>query len=278
MRSTVPSAAKRPEKHPAPRSAARAASPARPASAKTRGVSPSRPKKSSSPARVPKPKPSAGSVGKRPASSPPHCPKACKSTKSIGTLKPLNWTPDPPTKEIESPTIASSVAAAFFHATQHLITQSRMVIKPAIVLDIDDTALIGADDKQRTHGPVWEFYQKAIELKVAVFFVTARSESYAGNRKSTEDQLKQCGYSVYERLLMADRYTTQFGGIKKKHRQTIADEHYRILVNAGDQWADLVSRSVKETTLVTLEEMCKGRPLVFYNLNEQNCLCIKLWR
>jgi predicted secreted acid phosphatase len=177
--------------------------------------------------------------------------------------------------------VASSVEAAFLHATQLVVVKRRMVCKPAIVLDIDDTALIGPDDSQYTHKPVHKFYKTVVALGVHVFFVTARSEKEPGNREETLAQLKECGYSKFDKLLMAPRYTSAFTEIKKSHRDAIRKAGYDILVNSGDQWADLVSEKVPETILHRAELVAKGKtatckPILFYNGPENDVLCIKL--
>jgi predicted secreted acid phosphatase len=124
---------------------------------------------------------------------------------------------------------------------------------------------------------VHAFYRKALESGVKVFFVTARSEAEPGNRESTLRQLRDCGYDKFEALLMAPRYTQHFKGIKKAHREAITKKGYDVLVNAGDQWADLVEGCVSPALEAALTKECLKRPLVFYNGKENSCLCIKLW-
>lgn len=217
--------------------------------------------------------------GKKSPVRPKLSPKKSPKSSASGSIVPAVWPGGrgPPTPEIANPAVASGVEAAFVHATQHMLVKRRMVAKPAVVLDIDDTALIGPDVDQRTHGPVHAFYRKALAANVAVFFVTARSEKEPGNRKETLQQLKECGYSKFEELLMAQRYTTAFTEIKRCHRKNIEKAGYEILVNAGDQWPDLVSDKVPRSILQQAEVISKRKPFIFYNGLEGGTLCIKLW-
>jgi HAD superfamily, subfamily IIIB (Acid phosphatase) len=197
---------------------------------------------------------------------------------SPGGIVPLIWPGGGfPHKELANPALATTVEAAFVHATHHLMVKRRMVCRPAVVLDIDDTALIGPDSRQKTHSPVHAFYRAAIAEKVDVFFVTARSEKEKDNREETVQQLRDCGYAKFTELLMAPRYTAAFTDIKRSHRRAIEKMGFEILVNAGDQWADLVSDKVPETVLRAVQAIARKKPFVFYNGVEGGTLCIKLW-
>lgn len=201
--------------------------------------------------------------------------KSGSASKTVGTIRPLD--PKFASSEIITPALASDVKTAFVQAARHMAVRGCMAPKPAVVLDIDDTALVGPDESQRTHGPVHSFYKKAIDSGVKVFFVTARSEAEPGNRESTVKQLRDCGYDKFDALFMAPRFTPHFKGIKKAHREAITKKGYDIVVNAGDQWADLVEGSVPPVLEAALGRECMKRPLVFYNGKENSCLCIKLW-
>lgn len=130
--------------------------------------------------------------------------------------------------------------------------------RPALVLDIDDTALSTyAIQKQLGFGWVpdlwvdWvdtatapphpgtlALYRHALERGVAVFFITGRREPL---RSATERQLHAAGYSRWVGLDLkpagySERSTTPY---KVARRREIEAKGFDILVNIGDQWSDL---------------------------------------
>lgn len=130
--------------------------------------------------------------------------------------------------------------------------------RPAIVLDIDDTALstfavqrsLGFgwvpdewDEWVRTanapaHRGVLALYRHAIEKGVAVFFITGRREHL---REATERQLRAAGYGRWVRLYMKpdDYAAPSVVPYKTGERRMIEKQGFDILVNVGDQWSDL---------------------------------------
>jgi predicted secreted acid phosphatase len=129
--------------------------------------------------------------------------------------------------------------------------------KPAIVFDIDETALSNWEiEKKLGFGYVpsiwsdWEkagtavpvkpilgLYKYAREHKVAVFFVTGRRES---SRMGTEQNLMNVGYTDYVELVMKpETYNGPVVPYKSGARDAIMKQGYRILVNIGDQDSDL---------------------------------------
>ena len=144
-------------------------------------------------------------------------------------------------------------------------------IKPAIVLDIDETSLsnwaeLQADDfgfivngpctlvkgdpcgdrawEQRSEGTALDtlrLFNKAKELNVAVFFISGRREDPL-TRQATEQNLTKAGYVGWTDanvVLRPDKEGTveQF---KTAMRQKIEETmRYTIIANVGDQYSDL---------------------------------------
>ena len=131
--------------------------------------------------------------------------------------------------------------------------------KLALVLDIDETALSNWDEeKQEDFGYIaadWNawvkrradtaipgtlrLYQEAEKDKVAVFFITGRSED---EREDTAANLKAVGYTQWDGLALraADHPKTQTViDYKSGERKKIAAQGYTIILNVGDQMSDL---------------------------------------
>lgn len=149
------------------------------------------------------------------------------------------------------------------------LTKGNQGVKPAIVLDIDETSLsnwaelqandfglilngpctLGKGDpcgddawEQRSEGTALDtlrLFVKAKELNVAIFFISGRGEAM---RKATEQNLTKAGYVGWTDanvILRPDKEGTveQF---KTAMRQKIEEKmHYTIIVNVGDQYSDL---------------------------------------
>ena len=154
------------------------------------------------------------------------------------------------------------------------------VDRPALVLDIDDTALtnwevIQADDFGRIingqctalpEGPcgwaAWDLlgrapvieptlrlFQQARALNVAVFFVTGRPES---QRAATEQNLRNAGYDGYAALHMVPegaRYASA-ALFKAPVRAAVEKNGYTIIANMGDQPSDLAGGHAERTFLL----------------------------
>ena len=130
--------------------------------------------------------------------------------------------------------------------------------KPAIVLDIDETALsnyqnmvkldfgstlkeiIAYQDKgiDPAIQPTLALYQYARSHHVAVFFITGRFEY---ERKSTEKNLQNAGYHHWDRLIMRKgQYNHVPAAVyKTAFRKQLTENGYDILANIGDQYSDL---------------------------------------
>lgn len=128
--------------------------------------------------------------------------------------------------------------------------------KRAIVFDIDETTLtnvshiVGQDfgyvpavwrnwvlsGQGRAIVPVQLVYDIAVQNKVAVFFITARTEA---ERAATERNLRQVGYSTWEKVYFAADNSTQSAAYKTGVRRQITEQGYTIIANIGDQASDL---------------------------------------
>jgi len=153
-------------------------------------------------------------------------------------------------------------------ANNWLKQRAPQVSRPALVLDIDDTALtnwpvIVANDFGRfatgpcllPEGPcgwaAWDLsgqdaaldptldvFRTARSLGVTVFFISGRPES---QRFATEHNLKAVGYEGYAHAYFTPdgaRYATLVE-FKAPTRQQIAAMGYTIIANMGDQLSDL---------------------------------------
>lgn len=171
----------------------------------------------------------------------------------------------------------SSVAA---QATGWMTQRASQASKPALVLDIDETALsnwtvIQADDFGRIipgtctslpNGPcgwrAWDLlgrdpaidptlqaYRRALAMHVAVFFITGRPES---QRRATERNLHAAGYDRYVRMYMVHEgaHYASAADFKTPIRKTIEDDGYTIIANMGDQPSDLAGGHAEKDFLL----------------------------
>jgi acid phosphatase len=138
--------------------------------------------------------------------------------------------------------------------------------KLALVLDIDDTAL-STYEYQKAMGfghytpawrewqqqrravaiaPVLEAFQAAQAKGVAVFFVSGRREA---SRADTEANLRTAGYDGWaEVMLKPDAHKEpSVAPFKTACREQIEGRGYRIVLNIGDQAADLQGGHAERT-------------------------------
>jgi HAD superfamily, subfamily IIIB (Acid phosphatase) len=126
-------------------------------------------------------------------------------------------------------------------------------IQPALVLDIDDTALsryahLNAVDFDYSGvvravveadsppiQPTLELYRFAIKRDVSVFFITSHPPAI---RSLTEGNLRKAGYAQWSELAMKppEAGVVEF---KRGARVGIENEGFTILANVGDQDSDL---------------------------------------
>jgi predicted secreted acid phosphatase len=157
-------------------------------------------------------------------------------------------------------------------------TQAPITNRPAVVFDIDETALsnwevIKANDFGRfINGPcnlpdacawrAWDLtaesaviqptldtYNMAKSLGVATFFITGRDE---GQRAATERNLRDAGYTGWTRLIMAPpgvQYASA-ADFKAPQRASIEAQGYTIIANIGDQPSDLAGGAAQQTFLL----------------------------
>jgi predicted secreted acid phosphatase len=144
-----------------------------------------------------------------------------------------------------------------------------LVSRPAVVFDIDETALANWEVIKRDNfgrpiggpcdlaidgpcgwaawdqlardpaiGPTLRVFQAARTLKIAVFFITGRPED---QREATERNLRSAGYADYQKLYMVPngaKYTSATD-FKAPVRAEIEQAGYAIIANVGDQPSDL---------------------------------------
>jgi hypothetical protein len=169
----------------------------------------------------------------------------------------------------ESGSYGRDLAFVAEQATSWIAERAAMVSRPAIVLDIDETALSNWEVIKRDNfgrpisgpcdvaldGPcgwaAWDqlgrdpaivptlrVFEKARSLNVAVFFITGRPED---QRAATERNLAEAGFGGYEKL-----YTVPNGArfasatdFKAPVRAEIEKAGFTIIANVGDQPSDL---------------------------------------
>jgi acid phosphatase len=168
---------------------------------------------------------------------------------------------------VDSGRYEADVAAVAEQARRYLDSRLGGGGKPAIVVDIDETALsnlpsLRANDygfivagpcelprgpcgliawigmaRAEAIKPVLALARHARERGVAVFFLTGRPERL---RAATEQNLKAAGYEWTAVLLRPDALTTRSAvEFKAPERKRLVDEGYTIIVNIGDQTSDL---------------------------------------
>ena len=161
----------------------------------------------------------------------------------------------------------ADLAAVVAEAKTYLARRLAGPARPAIVLDVDETALsnlpwLRANDYGWIVGgpcdlargpcgfvawlemaraepikPVLELARFARERGIAVFFLTGRPERF---RAATEANLKAAGYEWTAVLLKPDVLATKSAvEFKAAARRKLVEQGYVIAVNVGDQMSDL---------------------------------------
>ena len=173
----------------------------------------------------------------------------------------------------------TDLAAVAAEAKQYLQERLGKVDKPAIVFDVDETALSnypalkindygfiinGACDLDK--GPcgflAWidlakgtaiastmELYRFARENNVAVFFITGRPER---TREATEKNLREAGYDIWEKAVLKpnDMKVPSAADYKGPVRCELVAQGYNIVLNMGDQPSDLAGGCAEKTFLL----------------------------
>jgi predicted secreted acid phosphatase len=139
--------------------------------------------------------------------------------------------------------------------------------RPAMTVDIDETALsnwghlsvdlcgpVSAFDEyaalgeDAALGPVLDLFRWARERGVAVFFVTGRREWL---REATERNLREAGYDGWAELFMRPvEQQGSWNNFKAEVRERLHEEGFEVLVNLGDQLADLEGGYARHALLV----------------------------
>ena len=131
-------------------------------------------------------------------------------------------------------------------------------LKPAIVLDIDETALSNYPALRKlnfggTHDEIEQYeiqgndpvinstlklYKYAKANHIAVFFITGRHDY---EREATIKNLNNVGYEDFDGLFLrtAKHQSTPAAIYKTEIRKDLATQGYNILLNIGDQHSDL---------------------------------------
>jgi hypothetical protein len=158
--------------------------------------------------------------------------------------------------------------------------EAPLVDRPAVVFDIDETALsnweaITANDFGRViegpcdelpEGPcgwrAWgmraqstviqptmDIFTAARDRGVAIFFITGRHET---QRTATERNLQSVGYTGYTELIMESRgaHYVSAADFKAPQRAQIEQQGYTIIANVGDQPSDLDGGFSEQTYLL----------------------------
>ena len=170
-------------------------------------------------------------------------------------------------KYIDTGSYDRDVAKVVTAASAWLKKRARGVTKPAIVLDIDETALSNWPEmrvngwariingpcdlekgpcghrawqgmaRAKAIAPTLALAQSAHKLGVAVFFITGRP---ARLREATERNLREQGYEWADLILEPEGATfPSAADFKAPERRKIAEHGYTILLNLGDQDSDL---------------------------------------
>ena len=175
---------------------------------------------------------------------------------------------------------ARDFAAVIAQAQAYVEQRASQVSRPAVVLDIDETALsnwpsIAANDfgyipegpcDQLPKGPcgahAWEnasraevlaptlaLYQSARQRGVAVFFISGRDEA---QRAATELNLRRAGYADWAGVVLRPPGPREplAANYKAPRRARIAAQGYTIIANVGDQESDLAGGYAERSFLL----------------------------
>ena len=184
------------------------------------------------------------------------------------------------TRYYDSGAYLTDLQLAAWPAIPWITDQAAAVVRPAVVFDIDETALsnwevIKANDFGRVisgactalpKGPCgWQAWDQSAESTLipptkdvfdtardrgaAIFFITGRPES---QRAATERNLTDVGYAGYTRLIMEPTGAQYVSAVdfKAPQRQALEGEGYTIIANMGDQPSDLDGGFAERTFLL----------------------------
>jgi predicted secreted acid phosphatase len=160
-------------------------------------------------------------------------------------------------------------------ALAYVEQRAAMVVRPAIVLDIDETSLSNwpaykangwgrivagecsldpgpcglrawqASGQAKALAPTLALVTRARALGVAVFFISARPPSL---REATERNLREQGYMWDEVIVLPEGASFQSAAdFKAPERKKIAERGFTILLAMGDQDSDLAGDYAERT-------------------------------
>jgi predicted secreted acid phosphatase len=150
------------------------------------------------------------------------------------------------------------------HASHKAHGHGRGNRKPAIVFDVDETALsnyeaidadnftFGTNSRNETTTeigkriqPTYELFQLAKQKGIATFFITGRRNE-GDNFAHTEHNLQREGFTGYRKLILRDPVSSGTPAAtgttvdyKSGARAGIEQQGYRIVASVGDQYSDL---------------------------------------
>ena len=174
---------------------------------------------------------------------------------------------------------ARGLAAVAAAAQAYVEKRAGQVKRPALVLDIDETALtnwlqLEANDfgyivngpcrmpkgpcgvrawellgRAKPIAPTLKLFNAAKTRGVAVFFITGRDET---ERAATERNLRAAGYHGWAAVIMrpTGAHTASAADFKAPQRTKIAAKGYTIIANVGDQPSDLAGGYAERTFLL----------------------------
>lgn len=153
--------------------------------------------------------------------------------------------------------VALSVASAESFLSKRAATGES---KLAVIFDIDETVLSNLPHMKKTDWgyqplvwskwvaraeapaiePVRKVYRTAVDLNLAVFFLTGRTED---ERAATARNLQAQGMGTYEKLILrpnkSDAPYEKAVAFKSRVRKNLSSEGYTIIASFGDQASDL---------------------------------------
>lgn len=135
-------------------------------------------------------------------------------------------------------------SAAADHVIKIMQKNIKLVARPAICFDIDETLILNHPDdveKFQPNPPIIAIYDWAIDNNVAVYIITARPK-IEDNARWTEKILEKVGVHEYKRIYYEPlEYDGKCHSLSKyAYRRRIHEKHKdTIMLSVGDQWTDL---------------------------------------
>ena len=195
---------------------------------------------------------------------------AVLATSAAGETTRTSFTPEQIRTYHESGRWDRDVARVFSSARRSLLRQLARPSaprRPAIVLDIDETALSNypcldevdfaltgvatcvVESRSVAIAPARRLVDAARRRKVAVFFITGAPASLEDSRRAN---LRKAGFRGPITVIGRPSTSTESSVVpyKSRARRALVRRGFRILVNVGDQRSDLSGGSARATFLV----------------------------